>query len=82
MYTVFIFGFVILLSILILWFFYIWVMKVVFISTCKNVWSCGSVGLDDIEVTLGDCALLGKKASFIYKTLYMGFMNHHCESYS
>uniref|UniRef100_A0A672S916 MAM domain containing 2 n=1 Tax=Sinocyclocheilus grahami TaxID=75366 RepID=A0A672S916_SINGR len=28
--------------------------QVVFISTCKNVWSCGSVGLDDIKVTLGD----------------------------
>uniref|UniRef100_A0A8C2DKP0 MAM domain containing 2b n=1 Tax=Cyprinus carpio TaxID=7962 RepID=A0A8C2DKP0_CYPCA len=32
--------------------------QVVFISTCKNIWSCDSVGLDDIKVTLGDCALL------------------------
>lgn len=54
-----------------MWFFYVWVMKVVFISTCKNVWSCGSVGLDDIKVTLGDCTLLnkqGKQASLV--TLY------------
>lgn len=42
-------------------------MKVVFISTCKNIWSCGSVGLDDIKVTPGDCALLGKQASFMTK---------------
>ncbi|XP_051541508.1 MAM domain-containing protein 2 [Myxocyprinus asiaticus] len=31
--------------------------QVVFISTCKNIWSCGSVGLDDIKVSLGDCNL-------------------------
>lgn len=37
--------------------------QVVFISTCKNVWSCGSVGLDDIKVTLGDCALLAPSLS-------------------
>ncbi|XP_073770611.1 MAM domain-containing protein 2 isoform X2 [Danio rerio] len=32
--------------------------QVVFISTCKDIWSCGSVGLDDIKVTPGDCSLL------------------------
>ncbi|TRY71407.1 hypothetical protein DNTS_013705 [Danionella cerebrum] len=32
--------------------------QVNFISICKNIWSCGSVGLDDIKVTLGDCSLL------------------------
>uniref|UniRef100_A0A8C1T7P0 MAM domain containing 2b n=1 Tax=Cyprinus carpio TaxID=7962 RepID=A0A8C1T7P0_CYPCA len=37
--------------------------QVVFISTCKNVWSCSSVGLDDIKVTLGDCALKASSAS-------------------
>ncbi|XP_073685887.1 MAM domain-containing protein 2 [Garra rufa] len=37
--------------------------QVVFISTCKNIWSCGSVGLDDIKVTLGDCALLASSVS-------------------
>ncbi|XP_066507552.1 MAM domain-containing protein 2 [Hoplias malabaricus] len=31
--------------------------RVVFISTCKNFWTCGSVGLDDISVSLGDCDL-------------------------
>ncbi|KAL1266966.1 hypothetical protein QQF64_002641, partial [Cirrhinus molitorella] len=37
--------------------------QVVFISTCKNIWSCVSVGLDDIKVTLGDCALLASSVS-------------------
>ncbi|XP_059395192.1 MAM domain-containing protein 2 [Carassius carassius] len=37
--------------------------QVVFISTCKNIWSCDSVGLDDIKVTLGDCALLVSSVS-------------------
>ncbi|KAJ8402025.1 hypothetical protein AAFF_G00372600 [Aldrovandia affinis] len=31
--------------------------KVVFVSVCKNFWDCGSVALDDISVTLGDCSL-------------------------
>lgn len=61
--------------ILSLWFFSIWAMKVVFISTCKNIWSCGSVGLDDIKVTLGDCALLGKQ-------VYSVHVNLHGEFYS
>lgn len=37
--------------------------KMVFISTCKNVWSCGSVGLDDIKVSLGDCLPLASSLS-------------------
>ncbi|XP_069369874.1 MAM domain-containing protein 2-like [Paralichthys olivaceus] len=31
--------------------------KVVFVSTCRNFWDCGSVALDDISVKLGDCEL-------------------------
>ncbi|KAI4882718.1 hypothetical protein NFI96_028526 [Prochilodus magdalenae] len=31
--------------------------QVVFVSTCKSFWTCGSVGLDDISVSLGDCEL-------------------------
>ncbi|KAM9322348.1 MAM domain-containing protein 2-like [Pholidichthys leucotaenia] len=31
--------------------------KVVFVSTCRSFWDCGSVALDDITVTLGDCEL-------------------------
>lgn len=29
--------------------------KVVFVSTCRSFWDCGSVALDDISVSLGDC---------------------------
>lgn len=29
--------------------------KVMFVSTCKSFWDCGSVALDDITVRLGDC---------------------------
>ncbi|XP_038590676.1 MAM domain-containing protein 2-like isoform X2 [Micropterus salmoides] len=29
--------------------------KVVFVSTCRSFWDCGSVALDDITVSLGDC---------------------------
>ncbi|XP_044190494.1 MAM domain-containing protein 2-like [Thunnus albacares] len=31
--------------------------KVVFVSTCRSFWDCGSVALDDIIVSLGDCEL-------------------------
>ncbi|XP_071390203.1 MAM domain-containing protein 2-like [Centroberyx affinis] len=31
--------------------------KLVFVSTCRNFWDCGSVALDDISVSLGDCEL-------------------------
>ncbi|KAM9338184.1 MAM domain-containing protein 2-like [Symphorus nematophorus] len=31
--------------------------KVVFVSTCKSFWDCGSVALDDISMSLGDCEL-------------------------
>ncbi|XP_010778530.1 MAM domain-containing protein 2-like, partial [Notothenia coriiceps] len=31
--------------------------KVVFVSTCKSFWDCGSVALDDISLSLGDCEL-------------------------
>ncbi|XP_035464503.1 MAM domain-containing protein 2 isoform X2 [Scophthalmus maximus] len=31
--------------------------KVVFLSTCHSFWDCGSVALDDISVSLGDCEL-------------------------
>ncbi|KAK6305251.1 hypothetical protein J4Q44_G00240310 [Coregonus suidteri] len=33
------------------------VANVVFVSTCTNFWDCGSVALDDISVSLGDCDL-------------------------
>ncbi|KAG7476281.1 hypothetical protein MATL_G00081220 [Megalops atlanticus] len=32
-------------------------VKVLFLSICESVWDCGSVALDDITVTLGDCSL-------------------------
>ncbi|XP_033951588.1 MAM domain-containing protein 2-like [Pseudochaenichthys georgianus] len=31
--------------------------KMVFVSTCKSFWDCGSVALDDISLSLGDCEL-------------------------
>ncbi|XP_034565034.1 MAM domain-containing protein 2-like isoform X1 [Notolabrus celidotus] len=31
--------------------------KVVFVSTCRSFWDCGSVALDDISLSLGDCQL-------------------------
>lgn len=31
--------------------------KVVFVSTCRSFWDCGSVALDDISFTFGDCEL-------------------------
>ncbi|XP_034752682.1 MAM domain-containing protein 2-like [Etheostoma cragini] len=31
--------------------------RVAFISTCRSFWDCGSVALDDISVSLGDCQL-------------------------
>ncbi|XP_028274030.1 MAM domain-containing protein 2-like [Parambassis ranga] len=31
--------------------------KMVFVSTCRSFWDCGSVALDDISMTLGDCDL-------------------------
>ncbi|XP_055065041.2 MAM domain-containing protein 2 [Misgurnus anguillicaudatus] len=37
--------------------------QMVFISTCKNVWRCGSVGLDDIKVSSGDCLALASSPS-------------------
>lgn len=32
-------------------------LQVVFVSTCRSFWDCGSVALDDISVKLGDCEL-------------------------
>ncbi|XP_035247385.1 MAM domain-containing protein 2-like [Anguilla anguilla] len=32
-------------------------VTVLFVSVCKNFWDCGSVALDDISMTLGDCYL-------------------------
>ncbi|XP_061590486.1 MAM domain-containing protein 2-like isoform X1 [Cololabis saira] len=29
--------------------------KMAFVSTCRSFWDCGSVALDDITVSLGDC---------------------------
>ncbi|XP_008274608.1 MAM domain-containing protein 2-like [Stegastes partitus] len=31
--------------------------KVVFVSTCRSFWDCGSVALDDISLSFGDCEL-------------------------
>uniref|UniRef100_A0A1A7X1X4 MAM domain containing 2b n=1 Tax=Iconisemion striatum TaxID=60296 RepID=A0A1A7X1X4_9TELE len=31
--------------------------KMVFVSTCRSFWDCGSVALDDISLKLGDCEL-------------------------
>lgn len=37
--------------------------KVVFVSTCRSFWDCGSVALDDITVSLGDCELTAAAGS-------------------
>lgn len=34
------------------------VVQVVFVSTCRSFWDCGSVALDDISMSLGDCELV------------------------
>ncbi|XP_072228472.1 MAM domain-containing protein 2-like [Leuresthes tenuis] len=31
--------------------------KVAFVSTCRSFWDCGSVALDDISLSFGDCEL-------------------------
>lgn len=36
-------------------------VQVVFVSTCRSFWDCGSVALDDISVSLGDCELTAGK---------------------
>lgn len=36
-------------------------VQVVFVSTCRSFWDCGSVALDDITVSLGDCELTAGK---------------------
>lgn len=33
------------------------VLQVVFVSSCSSVWDCGSVALDDISLSQGDCEL-------------------------
>ncbi|KAF6722311.1 MAM domain-containing protein 2 [Oryzias melastigma] len=37
--------------------------KVAFVSTCRSFWDCGSVALDDISVSLGDCELTAGSSS-------------------
>ncbi|XP_070706664.1 MAM domain-containing protein 2-like [Pempheris klunzingeri] len=37
--------------------------KVVFVSTCRSFWDCGSVALDDISLSLGDCELTAGELS-------------------
>ncbi|XP_029300499.1 MAM domain-containing protein 2-like [Cottoperca gobio] len=37
--------------------------KVLFVSTCRSFWDCGSVALDDISVRLGDCELTAGSVS-------------------
>lgn len=32
-------------------------VQLVFISSCRDIWDCSSVALDDISLTLGDCGL-------------------------
>lgn len=32
-------------------------LQVLFVSNCRSVWDCGSVALDDISVSQGDCEL-------------------------
>ncbi|TWW66766.1 MAM domain-containing protein 2 [Takifugu flavidus] len=34
-----------------------WPAKLVFISSCRSIWDCGSVALDDVSLRLGDCEL-------------------------
>lgn len=33
------------------------VLQVVFVSSCSSLWDCGSVALDDISLSQGDCEL-------------------------
>ncbi|XP_022059717.2 MAM domain-containing protein 2-like [Acanthochromis polyacanthus] len=37
--------------------------KVVFVSTCRSFWDCGSVALDDISLSFGDCELTAGSSS-------------------
>lgn len=30
-------------------------VQVTFVSVCRSFWDCGSVALDDVTVSLGDC---------------------------
>ncbi|XP_061836758.2 MAM domain-containing protein 2-like [Nerophis lumbriciformis] len=39
--------------------------QVVFVSTCRSLWDCGSVALDDISMSLGDCELTAGLTSSI-----------------
>uniref|UniRef100_A0A671SL43 MAM domain-containing protein n=1 Tax=Sinocyclocheilus anshuiensis TaxID=1608454 RepID=A0A671SL43_9TELE len=47
--------------------------QVVFISTSINVWSCSSVGLDDIKVTLGDSSSVSVLSHCDFETGLCGF---------
>uniref|UniRef100_A0A671SL39 MAM domain-containing protein n=1 Tax=Sinocyclocheilus anshuiensis TaxID=1608454 RepID=A0A671SL39_9TELE len=47
--------------------------NVVFISTSINVWSCSSVGLDDIKVTLGDSSSVSVLSHCDFETGLCGF---------
>ena len=42
-------------------------VQIAFVSTCRSFWDCGSVALDDISVSLGDCELMtGNTCRFIH----------------
>lgn len=52
--------------------------KVMFVSACKSFWDCGSVALDDIRVSLGDCesnaaSLLVVPGHCDFETGYCGY---------
>ena len=35
----------------------VYAVKLLFVSICRSFWDCGSVALDDISLSLGDCEL-------------------------
>lgn len=50
-------------------------LQVVFVSSCNSAWDCGSVALDDISLSQGDCELTeGRELSqlLIHPALILG----------
>ncbi|XP_056147136.1 MAM domain-containing protein 2-like [Lampris incognitus] len=52
--------------------------KVGFVSTCRSFWDCGSVALDDVTVSLGDCELTAASGSLLFIPGHCDFEAGHC----